>query len=54
METAITGVKMSLIIGLPCGIGLFMLAEPIIALHPSVGCKACKFSTLSTVNRSDF
>ena len=37
-ETANAGVKMSLIIGLPCGIGLFMLAEPIIALlYPSIG-----------------
>ncbi len=36
--TANAGVKMSLIIGLPCGIGLFMLAEPIIALlYPSIG-----------------
>lgn len=36
--TASAGVKMSLIIGLPCGIGLFMLAEPIIALlYPSLG-----------------
>ena len=36
--TADAGVKMSLIIGLPCGIGLFMLAEPIIALlYPSIG-----------------
>ncbi len=30
--TANAGVKMSLIIGLPSGVGLFMLAEPIIAL----------------------
>ncbi len=37
-QTANAGVKMSLIIGLPCGIGLFMLAEPIIALlYPSIG-----------------
>ena len=37
-ETANAGVKMSLIIGLPCGIGLFMLAEPIIALlYQSIG-----------------
>ena len=36
--TANAGVKMSLIIGLPCGIGLFMLAEPIIALlYASIG-----------------
>ncbi len=29
---------MSMIIGLPCGIGLFMLAEPVIALlYPSIG-----------------
>lgn len=36
--TANAGVKMSLIIGLPSGIGLFMLAEPIIALlYPSIG-----------------
>ena len=36
--TANTGVKISLIIGLPCGIGLFMLAEPIIALlYASIG-----------------
>ena len=36
--TANAGVKMSLIIGLPCGIGLFMLAEPIIALlYSSIG-----------------
>lgn len=37
-ETANAGVKMSLIIGLPCGIGLFMLAEPVIALlYASLG-----------------
>lgn len=37
-ETANVGVKMSLIIGLPSGIGLFMLAEPIIALlYASIG-----------------
>ncbi len=37
-STANAGVKMSLIIGLPSGIGLFMLAEPIIALlYPSIG-----------------
>ncbi len=36
--TASAGVKMSLIIGLPCGIGLFMLAEPVIALlYSSLG-----------------
>jgi stage V sporulation protein B len=36
--TANAGVKMSLIIGLPCGIGLFMLAEPVIALlYASIG-----------------
>jgi len=36
--TANVGVKISLIIGLPCGIGLFMLAEPIIALlYASLG-----------------
>lgn len=36
--TANAGVKMSLIIGLPCGIGLFMLAEPVIALlYSSLG-----------------
>lgn len=36
--TANAGVKMSLIIGLPCGIGLFMLAEPVIALlYSSIG-----------------
>ncbi len=36
--TANAGVRISLIIGLPCGIGLFMLAEPIIALlYPSLG-----------------
>ncbi len=36
--TANAGVKMSLIVGLPSGIGLFMLAEPIIALlYPSIG-----------------
>lgn len=36
--TANAGVKMSLIIGLPCGIGLFMLAEPVIALlYASLG-----------------
>ena len=36
--TANAGVKMSLIIGLPSGIGLFMLAEPIIALlYASIG-----------------
>lgn len=36
--TANAGVKMALVIGLPCGIGLFMLAEPIIALlYPSIG-----------------
>ncbi len=36
--TANAGVKMSLIIGLPCGIGMFMLAEPIIALlYASIG-----------------
>ena len=36
--TAKAGVKMSMIIGLPCGIGLFMLAEPVIALlYPSIG-----------------
>lgn len=33
-----TGVRLSLIIGLPCGIGLFILAEPIIALlYASLG-----------------
>jgi len=31
-NTCNAGVRISLIIGLPCGIGLFMLAEPIIAL----------------------
>lgn len=37
-KTANAGVKMSLIIGLPCGIGLLMLAEPIIAmLYSSIG-----------------
>lgn len=37
-DTANAGVKISMIIGLPCGIGLFMLAEPIIALlYPSIG-----------------
>lgn len=37
-KTANAGVKISLIIGLPSGIGLFMLAEPIIALlYPSIG-----------------
>ncbi|HHZ02473.1 MAG TPA: polysaccharide biosynthesis protein [Tissierellia bacterium] len=37
-ETANAGVKLSLIIGIPCGIGLFMLAEPIIALlYSSIG-----------------
>ncbi len=36
--TANAGVKMSMIIGLPCGIGLFMLAEPVIALlYASLG-----------------
>lgn len=36
--TANAGIKMSLIIGLPCGIGLFMLAEPVIALlYASLG-----------------
>jgi stage V sporulation protein B len=36
--TANAGVKLSLIIGLPCGIGLFMLAEPVIALlYSSLG-----------------
>ncbi len=36
--TANAGIKMSLIIGLPCGIGLFMLAEPVIALlYASIG-----------------
>ncbi len=36
--TANAGMRMSMIIGLPCGIGLFMLAEPIIALlYPSIG-----------------
>lgn len=36
--TANAGVKMSLIIGLPCGVGLFMLAEPVIALlYASIG-----------------
>lgn len=36
--TANAGVKISMIIGLPCGIGLFMLAEPVIALlYPSIG-----------------
>ncbi len=36
--TANAGVKMSLIIGLPCGMGLLLLAEPIIALlYPSLG-----------------
>lgn len=31
-QTSDIGVKISLIIALPCGVGLFMLAEPIIAL----------------------
>ncbi|MDW5299477.1 MAG: polysaccharide biosynthesis protein [Sedimentibacter sp.] len=36
--TTNVGVKISLIIGLPCGIGLFMLAEPVIALlYASIG-----------------
>lgn len=36
--TANAGLKLSLIIGLPCGIGMFMLAEPIIALlYASLG-----------------
>ncbi|MFA9422027.1 MAG: polysaccharide biosynthesis C-terminal domain-containing protein [Sedimentibacter sp.] len=36
--TANIGVKISLIIGLPCGIGLYLLAEPIIALlYSSIG-----------------
>lgn len=36
--TANAGVKMSMIIGLPCGMGLLLLAEPIIALlYPSLG-----------------
>lgn len=37
-HTSNAGVKLSLIIGLPCGIGLYMLAEPIIALlYSSIG-----------------
>ncbi len=37
-DTANAGVKISLIIGLPCGIGLYLLAEPIIALlYASIG-----------------
>ncbi len=37
-QTSDMGVKISLIIALPCGIGMFMLAEPIIALlFPSIG-----------------
>jgi len=36
--TSNAGVRLSLIIGLPCGIGLYMLAEPIIALlYSSLG-----------------
>ena len=36
-QTADMGVKLSLIIALPCGIGMFMLAEPIMALlYPSM------------------
>jgi stage V sporulation protein B len=37
-KTSNAGVRLSLIIGLPCGVGLFMLAEPIIALlYASLG-----------------
>jgi len=37
-QTANMGAKLSLIIALPCGIGMFMLAEPIMALlFPSIG-----------------
>ena len=36
--TANAGVKLSMIIGLPCSIGFFILAQPIIAmLYPSIG-----------------
>lgn len=37
-ETSNAGVRLSLIIGLPCGVGLYLLAEPIIALlYASLG-----------------
>lgn len=36
--TSNAGMRLSMIIGLPCAIGLFLLAEPIIALlYPSIG-----------------
>ncbi len=40
-QTADMGLKLSLIIALPCGVGIFMLAEPIMALlYPSTGAAA--------------
>ncbi len=40
-KTSDMGVKISLIIALPCGVGIFMLAVPILALlFPSVGAEA--------------
>lgn len=40
-QTADMGAKLSLVIALPCGVGMFMLAEPIMALlFPSTGAAA--------------